>query len=55
MKRRPDGTVSASAEVLLLEPPPGVATAWEAERAHWEVDEVGRAAPRPVARPRFPD
>jgi uncharacterized protein (TIGR00369 family) len=36
--RLPDGTVSASAEVLLLKPPPGVARAWEAERAHWKVD-----------------
>jgi len=39
--RLPDGTVSASAEVLLLKPPPEVARAWEAERSHWKVDQEG--------------
>lgn len=39
--RLPDGTVSASAEVLLFKPPPEVAAAWEAERPHWKVDLEG--------------
>jgi acyl-coenzyme A thioesterase PaaI-like protein len=36
--RLPDGTVTATAEVLLLRPPPEVAAAWAAERPHWRVD-----------------
>ncbi len=35
--RLPDGTVAARAEALLARPPPEVAAAWEAERAHWRV------------------
>jgi uncharacterized protein (TIGR00369 family) len=35
--RLPDGTVAARAEALLARPPPEVASAWEAERAHWRV------------------
>ncbi len=36
--RLPDGTVSATAEVLLARPPADVAAAWEAERPHWRVE-----------------
>jgi acyl-coenzyme A thioesterase PaaI-like protein len=36
--RLPDGTVTATAEVLLVRPPPEVAAAWAAERPHWRVD-----------------
>jgi hypothetical protein len=36
--RLPDGTVTASAEALLIRPPPEVATGWEAERPFWRVD-----------------
>jgi uncharacterized protein (TIGR00369 family) len=36
--RLPDGTVAARAEALLARPPPDVAAAWEAERAHWRVE-----------------
>ena len=39
--RLPDGTVTATAEVLLFRPPPDVARAWEAERDHWKVDAEG--------------
>jgi uncharacterized protein (TIGR00369 family) len=39
--RLPDGTVAATAEVLLVRPPPEVARAWEGERPHWRVDEEG--------------
>jgi acyl-coenzyme A thioesterase PaaI-like protein len=35
--RLPDGTVAARAEALLARPPPEIAAAWEAERAHWRV------------------
>ena len=34
----PDGTVTATAEALLVRSPPEMAAAWEAERAHWRVD-----------------
>jgi len=37
--RLPDGTVTATAEVLLARPPAAMAAAWEAEREHWRVDE----------------
>jgi uncharacterized protein (TIGR00369 family) len=37
--RLPDGTVAATAEALLVTPPPEVAKAWEAERPHWRVEE----------------
>jgi acyl-coenzyme A thioesterase PaaI-like protein len=37
--RLPDGTVTATAEALLLRPPPEVASAWEAEREHWRIDD----------------
>lgn len=36
--RLPDGTVTASAEALLVRPPPEVAAAWAEERPHWKVD-----------------
>jgi len=39
--RLPDGTVTATAEVLLFKPPREVASAWEAERSHWKVDQDG--------------
>lgn len=35
--RLPDGTVAARAEALLARPPPDVAAASAAERAHWRV------------------
>jgi uncharacterized protein (TIGR00369 family) len=41
--RLPDGTVTATAEVLLFRPPPAVAAAWEAERDHWRVDDDSTA------------
>jgi len=36
--RLADGTVTARAEALMIRPPPEVAAAWAAERAHWRVD-----------------
>lgn len=38
--RLADGTVTAQAEALLARPPAEVASAWEAERIHWRVDEA---------------
>ena len=37
--RLPDGTVTASAEVLLAKPPEGMLTGWLEEREHWRVEE----------------
>jgi len=37
--RLADGTVTARAEALMIRPPADVAAAWQAERAHWRVDE----------------
>jgi len=37
--RLADGTVAAQAEAVMARPPPEVASAWEAERIHWRVDE----------------
>jgi hypothetical protein len=37
--RLADGTVSATAEVLLTRPPPEVAAAWAEERPFWRVED----------------
>ena len=39
--RLADGTVAARAGALLVQAPPEVASAWEAERAHWRVEDGG--------------
>lgn len=36
--RLPDGTVTASAEVLLARPPEGMLTGWLEEKEHWRVE-----------------
>jgi hypothetical protein len=37
--RLADGTVTASAEVLLARPPEGMLTGWLEEKEHWRVEE----------------
>jgi acyl-CoA thioesterase FadM len=42
--RLPDGTVSASATVLLVRPPESITSRWAAELPYWKVDEDAEPA-----------